>query len=363
LLLSLTLTAGAWPLRAADRTGGITDSSIGPSEYGLRFTPGMARGIARRAARDVIVKRYEMDPAAEEQLTDAIARRLMQTAHELDTPELQKSREQLLATFLESLNTARGGRPRILTPELGTKLGKHLLPNMPAFRELVRNVGRDLRPMLSMKQQLRLAADLATVKTGMDAFETTMQKWSTGQVDPEDHPFRPRQDRAPKLDAEGLSGDLKRARESAGQDKLLEKRLEDWERYVREAGELYGFDASQAATADSILRECRSRAEAVAQDSQWKAHRYQSSFSLRFFRSLGRSFRSDGHPVTFLLLEDSKSLTDPLEALSGDLKQRIERIPRADQKRAAQKRLQDTLLDMGLDPDTDKTAMGGPSNP
>lgn len=349
-ILAVVLLGASCSAALAQAAPGEAPGSDGSGEYALRMTPAMARGMAREFVHDELIRRYEIDAAREEELRELVARRIMEAAHEVDTPEHQAAAQRLLGNFFELvLESERTHRRLNPSPELARALGQDLLPLLPNVQELVRKVGQDVRPMMSMKQQLRLAADLMAVKTAMDGFEATMRRWADGQLRPGDDPFDDDGHEAVQVGADGVSEEVRRARESSGGEDRLSRLTNMWEQYVKTASEFYGFDEAQRATAESIVRETVTRASAVLNGTEFLAHDADNRFWLRFWRELGPEFRGD-QPVMYLLLRQNSSLQDPLNALTDEFKQRVDRIARQDQQRAAEQRIEEILAQAGYRP-------------
>lgn len=339
--------AGAAVAQPAPGEASVSGES---AEYALRLTPAMARGMAREFVHDELIRRYEIDASHEEELRELVARRIMESAHEVDTPESQAALQRLMANFfnmvLESERTHRGLNA---SPEVAKPLGQDLLPLLPHARELVRKVGQDVRPMMSMKQQLRLAADLMAAKTVLDGFEETMKRWAAGDVRPGDDPFDDDGHERVQLNAEGVSEQVRQAREQSANEDRLNRLQSAWEQYVNNAAEFYGFDEAQRATADSIVRETVTRAAAAVGDSEQQALEAGHRFWLRFWRELGPEFRGE-QPVLYLLLRRSGKMHEPFNKLTDELKQRVDRIARQDQLRAAEQRMNERLAKSGYRP-------------
>jgi len=325
------------------------DPLSAPSEYGIRFTPAMARGLAREFVRDELVRGYELDPAREQEAIETVSRRMMEALHSVDTDANQVVAERLVTTFLQAIQEGKrvGHRP-LFSPDLATAFGRDMQPFLPAVRTLVRDVAQDVRPMLSMKQQLRFAGELMAVHAALDGFETAMQRWVRGGAAPGEDPFRP--DRQPKLGPDGASDELRSARKKAGADNRVDSLCSEWDEYVKDAGRFYGFDEAQSATASSVLREIKQRAEALGQNDGLNARRHRYVFWDTLWRSLGPEFRGPNHPVHHLLTQAARSLQDALGVLDEELKQRIDRIPRDPQRRRAEEEMHTKLAKFGLHP-------------
>lgn len=327
---------------------GAGDSTVSPDEPVIRLTPGIARGMARTLVHEELIRRYEIDAAHEDEITELLARRFMEAAHEIDTPETQAVLHRVGGNFFRMVVESHRKHQRIASSELGEPIARDLLPLMPNARELVRKVGQDIRPMLPMKQQLRLAADLMAVNTAMDGFEATMQRWSKGEINPDDDPFHPDDDLV-QLGPDGVSQQVTQARERSAHEDRLPRLTNVWEEYVKQAVQLYGFDESQKATAESVVRETIAKATAVLNDSEFRTQDDENRFWLRFSRSLGPENRGD-QPLMYLLLRQASLLQGPLNQMTDELKERVDRIARQDQQRAAGELMQAKLAELGYEP-------------
>jgi hypothetical protein len=316
-----------------------SDSLMRPTDIGTRFTPGMAEAIAESYTKDVLVRRYQLPEDQLDVAHEAIAYRLMTMAHTLDTASHQAAIENLLTTMM-NLSASRGSG----LWEVGPQISKDVTPMIPAVRDLIGGVANDVRPMLPFKQQMKLAGDLLMVNTSLDAFESTMQRWAEGDIQPGESPFR--QNRRPvELDAEGRSKALKAAEKSARA--VLDKiEVNQWADYVEQAKQFYDMDDAQGSTADSILREYSQRAEAITQTNDWRNRMFQN----RVWRSLSWRLPGSGwySPLRSLLDREYESLIEPIRALGNEMKDRIDGIPTEAQKRTAEESLLADLADFGL---------------
>jgi len=314
-----------------------------PTEYGVRFTPKMARAMARFYVDQVIVTRYQLDESKVDEASEAVARRLMEMAHALDGTEYNESLERMVTDIFEAQlepedRTDRRG-PR---PALGMAMAKGILPALPAVRDLVKGVGQDIRPMLSAGQQLNFGKDLMLAGTALDTFEKSMERWEKGEMRPGENPFR-EDDGTIEKDQDGHS----RAYNNA--ERMAERAVEKgpwsrWEKYVESAKTVYGFDNAQAATADSILRECLDRVEAATQQDRWRkqAHRNRVWFHMLWHLGIGSA-----HPLRHHLKAEYARICDPVEQISEDLKRRIDEIPTRVQRQAAEQRMLAALAEQG----------------
>lgn len=337
-LLMLWLPAAV----SAQQADGQEDARLTqPSEYGIRFTPGMARSIAKEVVKHNFRRRYELPEEKETEAVDMVTRRLMEMAHKLDGPG-----QELVERFVEEQfkTMATDGHQGFMPQGFGKEFADRLLPMMPAIRDLTRNVSQDIRPMLPMKQQLKMAGELMAVKTAMDGFEDTMKKWSSGEVTVYDDPFNPRR-REVKRDETGQSKELQGAYKNA-EAELERVPAREWENYLKQFKEFYQLDAGQAATADSIFREFTERAQRLTSDPGWRARFYRNVMWRQFLWNLPNAWN---HPVRALIEDQQEELLDPLNKLGVDFRTRLDTIPTDMQRRTAQQAVEADLQEKGFD--------------
>lgn len=323
-----------------------------PTEAGFRFTPGLARMMARQYTSH-LTARFDLDKTKADEATEKVARRLMQMFHQLDGPG-----QELLERFMEEQLSANADGERAFVPRKFTKeFADRVLPMMPAIRDLARGTVQDVRPMLPLKQQLKLAGEMMAFNTGIDAFEAQMQEWSAGKAANNADPFS-RADREVTLDELGQSQALKRARERA-QSAATRAFADEWQQYVKDAKSFYGFDESQSATADSILRECLDRAEQIQGQEPWRSRYYRNRIWSTMIFQIPAGWNN---PLRPLLDEEQDELTAGLKALGNDLKTRIDRIPTTAQRRSADQKIESLLAEKGLEmPSTRSPAQTQPA--
>lgn len=345
LLAVIALAVGGVPERsAADEPASAAD------EIGLRFTPEIARGMARLITKEMFVNRYDMAPERVDEVAERIARRLMDFAHQHED-RAQEFAEFVGGEMLAYFNApdrkpGRAGIPR----SLGTGFGKRMLPIMPSVRTLIAGVREDAQPMLPPKEQVRLMRDMMALGAAMDAFESHMKRWSKGDVDPYAHPFRPDAGESDK-DESGQSAALREAEEQART--ALDNSLKlSWEQYVRHAKELYALDEAQAATADSILAEAISRAEQIDADPDWRENAYRLHVWSHLWRPMGLSYEHPSHVHLIDVLHEQQAVLDDI---GEELRTRIDEIPTDVQREAAEQRIHAAMAGTGFDVLLDET--------
>lgn len=308
-------------------------------EPGVRFTPAMARAFAGVYTKHVLKNRYEMPEDQVKQARELVARRFMQLAHQVDEPG-----RELVERFMEEqfAHQGGGGSGGFMPPTFGKEFAERLLPLLPEIRDMVRGVAQDVRPMLPLKQQLKMAGDMMAFKTAVDGFEATMQKWASGEVTEYKDPFRG--ERRTEKDEEGQTRRLKNAR-NAARRAIERPKSQQWESYVEKFKELYQLDEAQAATADSILREHVEREERLLADKDLCDRVYQGRLWTNMSWELENAWM---HPARQLIEDFVSENQEPWQALEESLKLRLESIPTTSQRRAAEQRVAGLLEEKGL---------------
>jgi hypothetical protein len=301
----------------------------------------MARVIARQFTRRKLVKRYQLDQSKVDEVAETVARRIMEAAH-ASGEQGQDLIEFAAAEVFEmagSHKEHRGGIPR----NLAMGFAKRMPPLMPIIRDLSRNVGQDIRPMLPIKQQLKLGADLLATNATLDALDENMKLWAQGDFDGFHDPFKS-PDAQLQKNEQGESKQLERAKQWT-KSVINKNKKSKWEKYVQEAKQFYKLDDSQSATADSILREMIKRADNINSDDIRREHRYRM---LLWSRMIDRHMRSANQSslISNIVSGFSQS-NDPIMALEKELKRRIDSIPTQVQRTEAEQRIEAALMEMG----------------
>lgn len=319
-----------------------------PTRHGIRMTPGMARALGQVFTKNVLVQHYEMDAARSDQAAELVARRLMSAAHAVDTHGAALS-EVMITRLLE----AQARRPEgmqgsdIFTPDFQKEMAEQILPALPAVRDLMGGVVRDTMPLLPFKQQLKMTAELAAAGTALNGFEQNMQRWARGEGQPGEDPFNnsPSGPDATKKDTTGQSPVLKGARDAAQAELDKQEWLRRmWQNYLNEFKKFYALDDSQAATADSILREYLERARGLMQDASWRDQIYRSRLWLRMAPPLRMA-----QVFSNILNSRYDESMAPINALGDEFRLRLEEIPTEAQKAAANERIAAALKERGYD--------------
>ncbi|GMU21756.1 MAG: hypothetical protein AMXMBFR13_18450 [Phycisphaerae bacterium] len=337
-LLATFLPAVAWSQPAGAR---LAESEAPPTELGVRLTPEMARGLGTVVANELFRKRYELEEAQVAAASEAFARRLMAMAHAHEERG-QEISEYLFAKGLEVSSRMRAGTGDAPNTIFGQGMAEQLLPVMPAIKEMANGVMQDVRPMLSFKQQLKMTADIALMNVALASFESTLKRWSKGEIEPFEDPFRSRE-RPIKKDADGESDAVKSARRAAERAAKREPWTE-WAKYVEDAKQFYGFDASQAAAADSLLREYTERCQRAQQGADDGSRLYRNRV---WWAMAGHLPGGWNGPFRALMEADYEAIREPVEALGFELKEKIDRLPTQAQRSAAEAKILEALAEKG----------------
>lgn len=233
-----------------------------------------------------------------------------------------------------------------MTPEFQREFAEQVLPALPAIRELMGGVVRDTMPLLPFKQQLKMTAELAAAGTALNGFEQNMQRWARGEGVAGEDPFRKSTGPdAMKKDSSGQSPVFKSALAAAQAELDKQEWLRKmWANYLAEFRKFYALDDSQAATAESVLREYLQRAGVLMQDAAWRDQIYRSRLWLRMAPTLHLA-----QVFTSILNSRYDEAMAPLNALGDEFRLRLEEIPTEAQKAAAEGRIAAALKERGYE--------------
>ena len=301
--------------------------------------------MAGTFVNDVAVARYKLDEDKVEDARELVAHRLMEMAHQLDEKDYHVALEHMVSEFLQAEIDARlvGGSPGVKVRS-GRAMGEAMLPTVPLVRELITGVAQDIRPMLAPAQQLKFAGELMAFNTGLDVFADTMKRWSAGEVRPFENPFTG-SDWGMKKDESGHTRAYTNAERFADRD-VERGEWSTWQKYVEDAKVFYDLDESQAATADSILRECEERVAAITQSNDWhtQARRNRIWYHMLWQLQIGGT-----HPLRHFLEAEYNDLMAPVRSIGDSLKERVDGIPTHIQRQQAEGRVLDLLAEKGYD--------------
>lgn len=343
-IVLITLVLGP-PAMSQQEEPLLDDPMSHPTEHGLRITPELARMIAKAVVEHGIAQRHKLPEDKVEEATEKVARRIMQSAHELDGPAQLFAERFIEEQLLYRIEGNMGFIPR----HYGKEFAEGMLKILPEVRKCAAGITADIRPMLPFKEQLKLAGEMMAFHTAVDGFHQTMEKWASGEIDNYENPF----DRSPgkkddiERDDEGVSIVVKNARTSA-ESQTTQSAIQEWEQYIKEAAQLYEFDETQQATADSILREMRDKVQRLEQDDAWRGKLYRNRLWHSMIWNLDHQQRWQFYQILDRVHEELRS---PIVKLGEELKERVDRIPTDSQKRNADLKMDELLIEKGFNPE------------
>jgi len=307
-----------------------------PTERGLRMTPGIARAVGSLVANEPLKRMYGLDEAAQAKAAELIARRIMQTAHQ-NQEQGQAFLEFAFASVIESQ-----GR---FTPELGKRWADLSVPLVAPMRECWLGVVEDLRPLVPPEKQARYAADTIAGTLFFDGYTKKMARWQQGNVGEREDPFSNRHEpkRQASASAPAEPDELAEARRT-GERILDYQTARKWRQYVNEAVSYYQFDDAQQETAESILAELSDRAGQIKTDD-WQARALLN----RIKWQLGhRDMGLHNTPWYWRIEREWDDLMQPFNEMTRQLKLRLDAIPTAAQRAAAEKPITERFSKLGL---------------
>jgi len=300
------------------------------------MTPGIARAIGSLIAQEPLKDIYGLDEAAQEKAADLIARRLMQTAH-----ENQEQGQAFFEFAFESVIESQGR----LTPELGKRWAELSVPLVAPARECWLGVVEDLRPLIPPEKQARYAADTIAMTLFFDGYTKKMARWKEGNVGEREDPFNVHHEpkRQATASAPSEPDELADARRR-GEQILDYQTVRRWRQYVNEAVSYYQFDEAQQETAESILAELSERAGQITTDD-WRAKAVLN----RIKWQLGhRDMGLRNTPWIWQVEQEWDDLMHPFNEMTRQLQRRLDAIPTAAQRAAADKPITERFAKLGL---------------
>lgn len=344
-----TEAAGAQPgaASALDFDAPDTDVEMAPTELGVRFTPGMAKAIARQMARQM-KGRYDLTDAQQQQAQEILSKNLMKMAQ--STQRISRDSWEL---FMENMIANEGSFGR----EDGQRWAKMMTEFVPEMKKFMTTSASQIGKHLTLSQRLKLSAEMAAVSAGVATFEERMKRWSNGDMPDMANPFfdAPRSDAARRderrASARRETEEVSRARARADRRLEWETNVEDrWSAFCEMAIEYYEFNEAQAKSAKVILKECLERAKQV-KSPDWLERMRRNRTAAGLGGGLGRQYREG--PWMWQIDREYEELLKPLQDLGRELRTRIDELADSTQREKAASRVRQRLEDSGMDVQTD----------
>jgi len=201
--------------------------------------------------------------------------------------------------------------------EAAKEFARRARPMLAAAHKEIMDGNLSWRKILNDEQRRIHDRDLEGIDKAFNEYDERFTRWSRGQVDPKDFP----------LDAEG-----KPRRPMNFED--------TWAYYVRRFIEDYRLDQNQQETAYSLLRQMRQDAASYreAGDKEFSVLKNQYQELARIdAKTEPEAYKRAKKEVSKLDARYEK-LSRPIKAIFNRLKQKLEAIPRADQRQAFNQR-------------------------
>lgn len=311
-----------------------------PTEIGLRFTPGMARGIATHMAREMRGQ-YGLDDAQQEKCREIIARNLMHFAH-----RSQRAGRESFELFMENMIANDGA----FSKGDGQRWAKLTKPVLNEFKTFMTTTVAQIGDEMTLSQRLKLTAEMAAVSAGIIAFEERLKRWEKGELADMANPFEEPKKRPSRLatsDDPNEPPDVRRARERADRHVSRETDVESrWPAYVESAIQYYELTDVQATSARSVLKEALQRAEAV-KSAEWR-QRIRRNRMLAYLRDRVPRPARDG-PWMWHLDREYEELLAPLQEIGRELRARVDDLAETAQRERAAQSAREALSSTGID--------------
>ncbi len=316
------------------------DPMSAPTEYGFTLTPDLAKSMASMYVQEYMVEHLEMDESKKDEAVEKAARRMMELAHKLDGDG-----HMLIERFVEEQMDS--DHQSFIPKGFRKEFGERLLPMMPEIRQFWTDMNRDLRPMLTFKQQMKMAGELTAINTGFEMFEERMKKWAAGEAE-SDNPFdfdsnEPEVEQV-ELNEEGISDHLVSARNTANSS-VLDMQSNEWSRYLDQFRAFYELDDAQFASAEALMRRHLELLDQNLRDPDWKARYYRNRLWTMMLNRLDRHWE---HPLNHILTAEYETLMREVAAHRNAFKLELLQIPTQAQQQAAMQRMRDLLVERGI---------------
>ena len=335
LVLSVEVVRAGAPEEPLEKSEALADKEMKPTEFGVRFTPGMARAIGIAMTKQM-KPRYDLSDDQVEGIQEVISHQMMRLVH-----GNAKTGRDMFEFMLETVIANGGDFPA----EEAIKFAAMAKPIMPALREFFKTSAGEIGKKMTIKQRLKLTGDMAKATAGLVIFENRMKRWEEGKVGDFANPFYDSNDNAPP-DAEDEPVDPDESPEHRKVRKRVERWVDrvidmdnKWDDYVNQAIAYYKFDESQEASARAILKDCKNRAKMIKTPQFRRAIKdnliiQQMAYDVANEKDSRVKGFNQG-PWMYHLNRSYEKLRKPLNDLEEELKLRIDGLPTSQQRATA----------------------------
>lgn len=322
-----------------------TQVEMAPTEFGLRFTPGMAKAIGRQMAREM-GRQYEFTPEQQEKAQGIIAANMMKLAQ-----QNQRAGREAMELFMENMIANDGS----FAKDDGQRWAKLMRPMLADFRESAGQTASQIGQHLTLSQRLKLTRDMVLFSAGISVFDGRLKSWEKGELGEFANPFfemDEKEEKSRRTATQDAAQDPKavevsRAERRAGRRMEFDTNVEGrWKSYVESAIAYYGFSEAQATSARTILKDFLERARQIQSD-EWKSRMRRNRTAAVMSGRLASDYR-DG-PWMWQLDREYEELLRPLQDLGRELRTRVDELADSTQRARAAEKARGQLSDNGYE--------------
>ncbi len=328
-----------------------------PTRGGLRFTPKMAKGMARAMAGEL------PDDPGRDKLAEMIERRLWEMK-EQHGQEAAVAIECLYETILSQ--EAEGNLPGNnkahylkFDAESAREVSRKISPGVKLIEEFWQGFLDDSRQVMPEDKVKDMAKNAQEALEMTRRFQEKMDRWSRGEL---------KQDEGllDGIDEDDIaaeeSGQTKEYRQAERQVRWEVNRRTgvEWEWFLNQCTEVFKFDDGQKSAGRKLLLAYREKANAIA-TKEWKA----KLLANRVRRQL--TFRCSGQPLqpwVFRLDQEFKQMTQPIDEMGVAFHREVVTLARPEQWEQMLAGLRKVATEHGMKADeTDQEFLRFPDKP
>ena len=321
---------------AAEQASAEWEDVMQPTKLGIRMTPVMAKAFSRAYLRHGLDTDGLLSESQEQQLVDTMSRLVMVIAHK----NAQHGRDFFEFAFEQLIRNQ--GR---FDADQAREYAKRATPLIPAMQTFLKKLDGNARHVLDDVQYEDFARKLKRKQEAYDRFAQKMQRWSQGQVEPNERPFL---DRSPPETSATQAADGVNRRKLQTAQRRAERELRrfgpaEWERFLKQTKAFFAFTEEQTARAQRFLDDARREAAGVM-TSKWRR-----TFLLN--RTKYHVVKTADHPVApyrHQLDKEHEKLTVPMIELGRRFEKAVIALATHEQREAAAARLHEFAQSHGM---------------
>jgi hypothetical protein len=315
-----------------------------PTQGGLRFTPKMAKGMAR-----VIASEFSDDPNRDK-LAELLERRLWDMK-EKHGQEAVVAIECLYETTLSQ--EAEGNLPdrdkahtTTFDADAAREVSRKVSPGVKLFQEFWQGFLDDARQVTPEDELRQMTKHTQETLEMTRRFQEKMDRWSRGEVRPDEGLL------------DGIDEDDIAAEKSGQSKEYIEAEREvrwevsrrsgmEWEWFLNQCVEVLRFDDAQKTAGRKLLEEYREKA-AVIMTTEWKARLLANRVRHRL------KWRCSGQPLepwVFRLDQEYKQMIRPIDEMGVAFHRDVVALARSDQWEQMLAGLRKVATEQGMKPE------------